>query len=449
MTSLGDFDPSTLQEEYSTAIAARRGKNDNTSFQSSTDSFRAQELAAVALRILPRPKTESRPTRSRFKEEFEEPPNGIIFAETGLESEISRPLENSQVHRDDGESRTPSEKKPGCVDNFVPEERDVAMEVWEHALQEHVKRMSPGTYKGSKHSLSNIEMATRVASRAYSTAGERSRQSSSQRPGYRTTSGNKRDPRSVKLMPTSAFDTDSGSMTVGESIDSKEKKSAYIESWTKFPSHTRSQRSNSLTSNRDTMSPHAFALSSSSLGDLNSSFLEARKESRSMTFSKTIAKGWERFSQARRPRSSLSSGGPSEYPELAIIPRVSTSFPIDDEHTVGYLATKGNFSDSEESKLEATQRSANAWSKLYSDCVHLPPGTDSEEMLAERRGAHSHPDFVASPAPFLSLRHPGASSGAGRRGSTLEFQEFLTQKETEAREGALMAAKRAWGSETA
>lgn len=197
-------------------------------------------------------------------------------------------------------------------------------------------------------------------------------------------------------------------------------------SWSRFPSHSRAERSCSSAGIEDQVYARDFAfearLGSLSGGDkAEEGGQGSTRRYRRHTFEKSMARKLHRYHSARlRPtrsgfRSSISMGGVLEYPELAILPSLE-AIPLvsradvspqlvviyddDDENptskNVGILNNHGSSLGNNprdagtdvgpDSDRAAVDGGARAWSQIYEGCL-LPRPTTSDETTTVKDGA--------------------------------------------------------------
>ncbi|KAI9716016.1 MAG: hypothetical protein M1812_005650 [Candelaria pacifica] len=240
-------------------------------------------------------------------------------------------------------------------------------------------------------------------------------------------------------------------------------------SWSRYPSHTRHERTSSA-GESDKVIPRDFASEFESHGDAANARLSKRplmerkkKKSRSMTFGKNIFKSWGRLYKSQSAdfrrygaghRSSITIGGILEYPELEILPPVlapSTSW----HNQVGSLSVspqqekivKSDLAHSERANSEPPTESpsgARVWSQLYESCVDLPSDTEPNTS-ADIEGSGQQAMLLSSGWVPSHLRRSSANSGADLRRPTRDFEELLRAGEMQERDRLLKAAEKAWG----
>ena len=443
-----------LAQDSREMVASRRRTIDTTSFQSSTDSFRARELAAAATRIVPKPRTLTKPKTSRFKEELEED-NGKVKS-LGRKTMLGKGFAKRGSFRsyDGSEEWYSTGKRQGYGFSFVPEEGESAVSMWERALKEHAEEAA-NTPVNRPGSISQVFGGRSLRARA---GGSKKRIKLTVSPGPRSNS----TPGPQKSLQVNMQTIRSASKPVTSAIPENNRTqpspTRSTASWSKYPSHTRRERSSTSAGEADEVISHDFGAELVNDSPKHrTSFLSRRKKSRSMTFGKSIFKSWSKLYksqssndikyQARGFNVSMVPGSVYEYPELAVL----CSKPA--LHYAPYQRAakdaspepeKQHLAPVESDDAHMTERSAKAWSKLYEDCVKHPNDTDTEEASV-RNVAVSHLHPGASTSRTVShTRDPSSNSGADIRESTIDFQRSLRIHEIEAKEKVLRAAEKAW-----
>ena len=446
-----DTSSSSLGQEPREASHSRRRTIDTTSFQSSTDSFRARELAAAA-RIVPKPRMLTKPKVSRFKEELID--ETAKAKSLGRKSMLGRGFGKRGNFRsyDGSEEWYSTGKRQGYGFSFVAEEGETAASMWERALKDHAAETATPSSKqpGSlSQAFGRRSMRDRVGGTKVKTkpsAGLRSISTPSRGQGLKI---DVQVNQSGQKVVTPANKKIGGKSSPTKSIPL---------SWSKYPSHTRAERSMTPAGKADDVTAHDFASNPTNTPKSRSSFHGKRKKSRSMTFGKNVFKSWSRLykslsssdvkNQARGFRSSTSPGYEPEYPELEVygLSLPTLKAPIQ-QHARSALSTEveeGDLTSSQETDPPITDRSAKAWSKLYEDCVTSPNDTDTEAgSVANFAVSQTHPGTVTSITP-RHQRELSSASGANMRESTVDFQRSLRVHEVEARKSVLEAAEKAW-----
>lgn len=240
-------------------------------------------------------------------------------------------------------------------------------------------------------------------------------------------------------------------------------------SWSRFPSHTRAERSFSPAGEADNVTARDFALEFETMeapnGERKSKLFRLRKKrkSGSMTYGESLMSTLNRIYSLdlrrlnRGHRSSISVGGKLEYPELEILPPLSPSpRPLDETSKRDIAAVlKALHSNSsqqsvvqEADPINKTIVSAGAWSKMYQDCVYYPADID-DSLVTDTLSVRSHAHRVSGSTGGEVSDDPfSPRSSAEMRTSTLDFQKALQDDEVKAQERALKAADDAWGKST-
>lgn len=457
---------------------------DTGSLRSSTDSFRAREVAAAEIRILPRPRSATLPKVSRFKEDFEGEPS------LEAHSEQARPIQHKLQRRhsiasyDGSDEWYASGKRQGFGYEYVPTGTDTSTVLWERAFQQH-----------AEGGVSSSELRSGSVLQDCSAGGLKSKGQ-----------GDKASEVNTALIPAGM-----GFRTGGWSFESKPEGPAEVpeidpkhvnrhenpytssitsrSSWGRYPSHTRAERSSSPAGEADNVTARDFApVSEVTLEPGGKTVPKSKrgfsmlgkKKSRSMTFGKAVMKTFSKLYKSHstdfRPsmgnhRTSVHIGGVLEYPELEVLAPLS---PIvlpsqDDCQSDGVIFAPLTACKSNGSQQSIVRRSlyseppprTRTWSRAYDDCVIIPSDTDETSMaeasasslypsMASRepvvRGSsYMYPSIAPKEQDVRSWRRPSSNSTANMRASTLDFQRSLQIHEVKARERALQAAEKAWG----
>ncbi|MCJ1315366.1 hypothetical protein MMC15_000685 [Xylographa vitiligo] len=442
--------PKDLQDRNS----SRRRTIDTTSFQSSTASFRAQELAAAAARIMPKPRTLTKVRSSKFKEELGD--ESVKVKSLGRKSMLGRGFSKKGNFRsyDGSEEWYSTGKRQGYGFAFVAEEPAVAAAIWEKALRDHAEEVasSPPKRPGS---LSHVFAGRSLKGKASSSK-------------LKTRPAISRDSSRLNVAPIEKPGHANSAIVVTPiKVTSRAQKHPSSPSWGRYPSHTRALRSESPASEADHVHSHDFASLSASAQPTDSpqsrrSFLGKRKKSRSMTFSRHVFRSWSRLykshssgnvkAQARGVRSSVSgSGVPSPYTREGFALASLTAKPKAEKDVAKVLFPMSEAGESmitEEGAVEdmySTKRSANAWSRLYEECVKEPRDTDTEAgSVTEGKGAGLRPSRAMKTGTSASGVGQEASElgESDMRASTVEFQRDLRAHEEEERRKVLKATER-------
>ncbi|MCJ1244455.1 hypothetical protein MMC30_001653 [Trapelia coarctata] len=443
-----DTSSASLGQEQREVSHSRRGTIDTTSFQSSTDSFRARELAAAA-RIVPKPRTLTKPKISRFKEELID--EAVKVKSLGRKSMLGKGFGKRGNFRsyDGSEEWYSTGKRQGYGFAFVPEEGESAASIWERALKDHAAETgdTSGKQSGSiSKAFGRQSMRSRVGGtkvKRKPSTGLRSISTPSRGQGLKVDlQGN----QSGKNATTPAKAKNGGKSSPTKSIPM---------SWSKYPSHTRAERSITPAGKAENVAAHDFVDSPKT----RSSFLSRRKKSRSMTFGKNVFKSWSKLyksyssndvkNQARGFRSSTSPGYKPEFPELEVYglgsPALQASVRKQERSTLSTDVEDSDLTSSQETDVPFKERSAKAWSRLYEDCVKYPNDTDTEAgSVANIPVSHSRSTTVISLITPRHEREVSSNSTANMRESTNDFQRSLRVHEVEARKSVLEAAEKAW-----
>ena len=453
-------------KEHAESERSRRRTIDTTSFQSSTDSFRARELTAAAARIVPKPRTLTKPKISRFKEELEE--EDMRAKSLGRKSTLGKGFSKRGNFRsyDGSEEWYSTGARRGYGFAFVPEDGECAASMWERALQDHADevattpaRRRPRSIFGG-YKMPRKSTGPRTKSRAMSRAVVSPRPPQDLPPSMPQSLGS--DKHMVTDIPVIVTPITRRAMGHISPTNS-------MSSWMKYPSHTRPQRSDRSANEGDHVVSQDFA---AALADESPksrrSFLGKRKKSRSMTFSRKIFQSWSKLHKSQSAsnvkshfrntiRSSIA--GPILQGQCSESDAFSLRSPAT-PHSIGRNAAKILFPMSDKldskpgSKVEddrdvyTTERSAKSWSNLYADCIMEP----EEETTMEARSVRDvqmmnylTSDPLTSKATLNELKEPSETSSIGLRESTVDFQRSLRAQEGEARLRALGAAKRILG----
>lgn len=239
-------------------------------------------------------------------------------------------------------------------------------------------------------------------------------------------------------------------------------------SWSRFPSHSRAERSISSAGKEDLVYARDFAMEVR-VRNLSGGSKEEEEEEqeeqdwgekyRRHTFEKSMLRKLNEYHGASlRPpgrgfRSSISVGGVLEYPELAILPaleaiplasravsraasRAVSPYPIDPESD---LAMSG--SRSREAGPDRAVDGARLWSQMYEGCLTHRPSTTEELSIRDTASGFLRPEDASRHSQQSSEhRRLSPRSSAEMRPSTLDFQKSLEEYEMRARERALQAA---------
>ena len=465
------------------------------SFHSSNESFTKRELAAAERRISSMSRANTLPKSSRFREELDQ-----ISAELTLTNPLRRRFSNL-----DGSSdlRSRSISSPRSVHSLSL--NDEATLVWEKAVREHARlslspskslsRLSVNNESTSvwekalrEHALEDDALKhTRLGSYSPDLLRDTeigpkdeamSRKPSTRPCLYRNQAhlfveadhGPQLQARLAAYKLPTYHPTSKRKRPVVDEL--KRSSSAYpIGSWSRYPSHSRPERSSSPAGLEDHVIARDFAdmtprSSQDTSPNRQSSKLNLKKRKTSMNFGKNMLSQLSRlyknqsqdlqrrlFNEARGNRSSISEGGMLEYPELELLGRVSPPLPSAD------IATKVAMEERIKSKGKpATQggEDAKEWSKLYDDCVVPPPPSEMgnspvqspvRSLVASPVGSPMRSseegigpgDVYARDGEGGGIRDSGrpGSQSSELRASTLDFKKSLELNEGLARERML------------
>ena len=409
---------------------------ETASWKSSTDSFRAQEIAAAEKRIVPKTRAFSTPKVSRFREEISRASEASCTKRKKAQKADNLRLRlDSGSHEGSGDWYSASETQ-GYRCRFVREESESASDMWERALQDHARELAVVSDHGTYRSHGSRGRGTRP-----SILEKRSRSILSL----------DRTPKGLKNKASGTLSIVAASVRLPQGVHPSPAKSS--PSWGRYPSHTREERSLESAGGPDYVQTYDFA---PELGVMKTPYLQGtKKKSRSMTFGKRILKPWSRLYKSqssnlarhyRGYRTSVSLAGELQHPELEILPPGSPSLQLpikQDRISFNLPRYNGDSSfESDENLAQFHERSANAWSKLYEDCVQIPQSESIRELSwpdSSPPGTLQHPGAGQSIAE--SFHEPSSMSIAEIRASTLDFEKALRQYEAQALEMALQAAR--------
>ena len=409
---------------------------ETASWKSSTDSFRAQEIAAAEKRIVPKTRAFSTPKVSRFREEISRASEASCTKRRKAQKVDDPRLRlDSGSHEGSGNWYSASETQ-GYRCHFVREESESASDMWERALQDHARELAVVSDHDSYRTHGSKGKGTRP-----SILEKRSRSILSL----------DRTPKALKDKNSGKLSTVAASVRLPQGMHPSPAKPS--PSWGRYPSHSREERSLESAGGSDHVQTHDFA---AELGVMKTPHLQGtKKKSRSMTFGKRILKPWSRLYKSqssnlarhyRGYRTSVSLAGELEHPDLEILPPMSPFLRASikqDRISFNLPRYNGDSSfESDENLDQFHERSANAWSKLYEDCVQIPQRESTRELSQPDSfptGPLQHPSVGQSIAE--SVNEPCSRSMAEIRASTLDFEKVLRQYEAEALERALQAAQ--------
>ena len=393
----------------------RRGTIATTSsFHSSTDSFRARELAASEVRIISRSKTDSSPRQSRFKEDIDlsvdipEEPSDLLSVPQNGPPRIS--MDGSEDWYNSGRRFA-----------YLPGENAVAADCWERALRQTAEQnaLVNRRYSSAKQSsksfqsqLAVYEARKRLSLMSTADTNFLTVEPRRNRHSYRE-SVEYLDP--LRSEPVSSPDSDQSpaesphghstraDFDLQQSPESSPKKHA--DSWTRFPSHSRAARCFTPAGAADNVKSYDFALDHPVIKPQPKEISDSKAKTKSMHFGKAFksvgnlykstSMNLSRFEHGYR--SSISAGGILKYPELEIPQPLAPSvgsikeqrFSLDSAKSLD-LGKLGDGAKSEES-LGDGPRNARVWSRMYEECVEWPMSSeagsvDGSPMVKDRRG---------------------------------------------------------------
>ena len=408
-----------------------------TSYHSSNESLMERELAAAETRISPLPRANTVSKNSRFREDLDR-----ISAELALTNPPRRRFSNL-----DG-ARSPIDED--------------AASVWERALREHSQEDKAISHTRIGSTSSDLVGPRQLDSRAAAS----SRKSSSflsaddRRVPERLEGAHLRAHLSSYTLPPRREKTDKRPTLEGIRKSPSEIRAS---SWARYPSHSRAERSTSPAGVSDNVYSRDFAITSARTLPEDSSLPGSwplsngnREKSKTMTFGQqilsTISGLYKRQSQelqrrlaneARGNRSSVSEGGPVEYPELEMLGSLSPPLPSPDvgtkleleEHvrianelqrgTQAQAQTQTPVTTSGRPSTQVSRKQSQDWAREYQDViqtgapffpsgknlpVHLRVGGDSASSEypppTSSAGDHDHGHHDGGTAAVKSLRAP-------------------------------------------
>ena len=461
------------------------------SFHSSNESLTKRELAAAERRISSIHRANTLPKSSRFKEELDQ-----ISAELTLTNPARRRFSNLDGSSD---QRSQSISSPRSLHSLSF--NDEGTSVWGKAVREHARlslspskslsRLSINNESTSawekalrEHALEDAALKhTRLGSYSPDLLGDTeigpkdehiSRKPSARPSLYRNQAhlsveadhGPQLQARLAAYKLPTFHPTSKRKRPMINEV--KRSSSAYpIGSWSRYPSHSRPERSSSPAGVQDQVFARDFAdMTPKSVQNTSPhAKLDPRKRKKSMNFGKHMLSQLSRLyksqsqvlqrrlaNEARGNRSSISEGGMLEYPELELLGRLSPPLPSPN------IATKVAMEERVQSEIRQAMQGgedAKEWSKLYDDCVVPPPPSEMGNSPVRSPVGSS----VASPmvSPMRSSEEIGPrdvyargrdgdgtsdSRGPGSRSSelrasTLDFKKSLELHEGLARERML------------
>ena len=477
----------------------------DVSFHLSTESLTNRELAAAERRFPKIHRTNELPRDSRFKEDLDR-----ISAELTLTNPPRRRLSNL-----DGPSdlRSPSITSPRSLSRLSV--HGEASSVWEKAARDHVRLSISPSKSVDRLSVNEATSIWEKALRehAQEDAALKHTRIGSYSPDLlgpsdigpmgetlsRTSSG---PPSVYRHQAHLSVEADQGPHLQARlaayklpsyrlppkkrpSIDKANRSSSPYPrgSWTRYPSHTLSERSSSPAGIEDQVFARDFAdmscnpTPSSSPKRLGSK-LDSSQRKKSTNFGKTVlshlgrvyktqSQGLHRkiADEARGHRSSVTEEGKLEYPELELLGRVSSSVPSSDI-SIGLVAEERLKRISEHEQVLQAGQDSKKWSNLYEECVVPPPpsemstspvGSPVRSFVASAIGSPNRLSEDLGPKEVCGrdsgIEGEGKKEGGSRdgrpgslsselRASTLDFKKSLELNEGLARERMLGVMER-------
>ena len=242
--------------------------------------------------------------------------------------------------------------------------------------------------------------------------------------------------------------------------------SSPIPSWSRFPSHSRAERSLSPAGKADNVTPRDFATDFRSLESMNvqkegrSFHFGRKKKNRSLRFGKSMMNTLGRIYNidfrrlSRGHRSSISVGGKLEYPELEILPQLPPPLqPLGamSKSDIATVLDTLHQSSSQPSIVRTNKpdtddqvNGARIWSKLYEDCVQHPIEVE-EASIVDKSSPVLHPHPVSGYTLQEETSDLSPQSSAQMHISTLDFHKTLLDHEVKAKKRAMQSAHDAWG----
>lgn len=210
-------------------------------------------------------------------------------------------------------------------------------------------------------------------------------------------------------------------------------------SWSKYPSHTRNERTSSAGS-KDLVVTRDFAVQTEISAGNTSDKVRMKRKSRSLNFGKNVMKRLDRLRYSHSVdfkqtitghRSSVAVGGFLQYPELELLPPIGLQYdlpaPSEDEEPVESEDSdkpklrrskplKQSWGESKNAGEVEIPTNAQVWSDLYHDCVDFPKTENAS---------------TAAATPL--------------RASTMDFKESLEAAQRFERDKLLRETEEAWG----
>ena len=423
----------------------------DTSDHSSNESFMRQELAAAETRFAPLPRANTLPRNSRFREDLEQ-----VSAELALTNPIRRRVSNL-----DGSGEW-SRASQAITDKD-------AKSIWERALREHSQEDA-----ALRHTRLGSDLADGIGpmDSAFPRKSLSGRKASGRPPLERADrrssvenwqETNLQARLALYKLP-SPIESRARKHTTEEPTVKNDQRSTSVHStssWTRYPSHTRHERSMSPAGEQDQVYARDFAStmpSTPSRGSPKMQGLDASKEKGPTSLGQTILTSIKEVyrsqsrelqrrlaNEARGHRSSISEGGVLEYPELEMVGSISPPMPspdIESKYEMAEIVRKASQPEPSPKKKNSNKDSywknhssgdeAKTWSKLYEDCVTVPENSEASKV--------SRSSSMKAGSKELRKRSGVDSYSSELRASTLDFKRSLELNEAKAREKALELA---------
>ncbi|MCJ1308351.1 hypothetical protein MMC25_002004 [Agyrium rufum] len=421
----------------------RRRTVDTSSFQSSTDSFRARELAAMELRIAPKARTFSNPKSSKFKEELD-----VSFQEsigtTGTRSPNCNKKISVKLQGVDGSDEWYSSgQRTGYGYAFASADDDQEVDAWNRAIMENTDQSS-AFLSPQQAEMSHARSSTSLhyGDSELTVKKRRSILPKSNSSFFLRPKTSESVILQSDLTPGASSKSVLEQTQVHSSLPAQSPTPRSKDSWACYPSHDRAVRAFTPAGLPDDVIVRDFVNvgatsgkpTPKSPGTSGSGYLP---KSKSMNFSK-VFKSWGNLYKShslnfsRREmgyRSSVSTGRSSDYPELDILPDLwnplTHVFDRGAGHSLGILEDESDDAEIRRKSVDfedqdAVNRSAKVWSMHYQDCVERPT-TESEECSMVDMDKKS--DLLLSVSPMdVSLPEPTVKSD-GPHGSTTDSKE--------------------------
>jgi len=414
-------------------------KTADTSFHSSKESLTMRELAAAETRISPISRRGTEPKASHFKERFSKED----FDEIAAEIARTNPRRRVPINLDGSGEGSSDRSRDSRFSVVIGEGRSA----WDRALREHAE-------EDDKLLRTNL--------------GSELRRENDQHEGMKSTKGkglrskfHQVQDRLAVESPYSNIQAHLGAYRLPTRSESPARPFSHkpnrtvspsTSAWSRFPSHTRVERSSSPAGEADQVFARDFAqeaLNSEVAPDANSrprphrhfSPLHLSKKPRSMNFARlrdNIIRLYRTQSlelrsksayDSRNHRSSISEGGLTEYPELEMLAPISPPLPA---HVSSPRRSPAADIDPLVQKVAHSQgvyshRGAESWSKLYEDCVVDPR---SRPMASPRSHSRVHTEKIGTEDTTVGCERKSGEV----RASTLDFKTLLEESERRARE---------------